>query len=1003
MKIVCPNKASPEYKKLVAAYGDKGAAVAFFRNKHQMPTVEQAKELLRFREKDYVMEAFKGETDAHTRANLDKALKDRRLEAKGTNEEKAAKIALYEEARFNKPINEIIPPEGQGALSDAMSKRDGADPVAEEVLKNVKDPVNPNAKKVAYQMNKAEDLQKDLNSKSWAKTKKWLIKQWLYVEGRFAYLDEEYLNGVMGASYRNAKKVFDMARGAGAQAAKVLDELQDKVYAQVPRQWKPVLDRLIETKRSILLLERMSEGKIKQSPHFKDDGFKMAGDATLADYQAMLAHIKEQAGPEMFKKLDDASNIVSDTLRGYITKLREAGILSDDLANYLDEVHTFYSPREIVRMIDPEGPMRDGERNVVVGDSGIEALKGGSELALNHDWEVLAANYIGRSEARIAKNQANRALAAHIREVFDPKNFGADGKPDNPSNMSIEAKVKDDSGKMVHLPEPPAGMERVPFAENGVIENILMPTDLAADWVLFDPAMKHGMAKALGMLSGSNFVKAMATGVNPEFGIFNFIRDLQLYTYTTNVYSRLVPVAWAQMIGDMASLRPGSKAYHDMEAAFIKEGGSLEFQADMGRESAIMKYIKKNDTLRNLANMLTAFNRTSEMWTRLALMKRGITPVNKGGGGMSVSDAAYMARKVCDFATGGEMSKTIDKVVPYFNAGMVVTRNVGEYFRKNPAMATFKAAQYILLGMGMAFWNRMMNKDGWESVSDRDKESMWIFSLPVSYNDPQGIKRHMYVRLPKDQAFRVFSTIGEQITEKSLTGKADMEAVQTAVEDAIPLDSSKFVPPTVKAFLAYSVNKDFYNKVDIWNGRKVSPENEWTAQTPELAVLWGRTSGMSPARTAGALSNIFPANPYTWAIGAVGNAVLPDDDGVQKSMGEYILGLPGARKLVRLSQPLVLTEMQKDRAKTLGVPIENPDGTPREALIVRDEIKEADVERGDLRQLLDNELDKHIIEAKMEGTRKSLDEFLFSIPDPKERTRLNIRLKEKARDVWMLK
>jgi len=997
-KIVCPLKTSPEYKKLAKELGDRKAAIAFFRNNNQIPTLAQAKELLKFKEADYVMEAYRGDTDAHTRANLDQALKDRGLEVKGTNEEKAAKIALHEEARFSKPLNDVIPPEGRSALSDLISNEPQADTAKiKAIVKGEDVPPGGSAEKVIKMMNKAEDLQKELNSKSWAKLKKWLIKKLLYVEGRFAYLDEEYLNGVMGASYRNAKKVFDMARGAGARSAKIFDALQEQVYSQVPRQWKPVLDRLIETKRSILLLEKMNDGTIKQSPHFKDDGFKMAGDATLADYQAMLVHIKEQAGPEMFKKLDAASETVSQTLRGYITKLKEAGILSEDLANYLDEVHTFYSPREIIRMLDPEGPMRDGEKNIVVGDSGIEALKGGSELALNHDWEVLASNYIGRSEARIAKNQANRALAAHIREIFKPENWGKDGKPDNPANMSIEKKVTNEQGKMSHPAEPPAGMERVPFSENGVIENILMPKDLAADWVLFDPAMKNSMAKALGMLSGSNFVKAMATGINPEFGIFNFIRDLQLYTYTTDVYSKFVPVAWGQMIGDMASLRPGSKAYHDMEAAFIREGGSLEFQADMGRESAIMKYLKKNDSLRNLANMLTAFNRTSEMWTRLALMKRGIDSK------MSVSDAAYMARKVCDFATGGEMTKTIDKVVPYFNPAMVVTRNVGEYFRKNPAMATFKAAQYIVLGMGMAYWNRMMNKDGWESVSDRDKESMWIFSLPVSYNDEQGIKRHMYIRLPKDQAFRVFSTIGEQITEKSLTGKVNMDNIQTAVEDAIPVSSAQFVPPTVKAFLSYSVNKDFYNKVDIWNGRKVSPENEWTMQTPELAVLWGHVSGMSPERTEGALSNIFPANPYTWAIGAIGNAVIPDDNGVQKSMAEYILNLPGARKLVRLSSPIQLSEMQKDRAKTLGVSLVNPDGTPREARIVRDEILRADVDRGDLRQIMDNELDKHIIEAKLEGTRKALDEFLFSIPDPKERTRLNIRLKEKARDVWMLK
>jgi hypothetical protein len=965
MKLACPNQNSEEWKKLVKgldpdypANGAKAAMATFHRNNDVIPTIEQARKLLDFPEMREVLEANKGATDAETRVNLDEAGKRKGITPKGTNKQKGADVAQADAKFKETPLIKTVPTDGHNELISEVSRRETGDPRVKAITEGWgKDgkplPDGDPAKKIVGEFNKAEKLQAEKDALTWKKVKAWFVKNLLYAEGRFAYLDSEYLNGALQGSYRKMKMVFDAARGAGAKTMHVFEQLQSDVYAQVPRKWKPVLDRLIEAKRSILIAEKIADGKIRESAYYKDEGFKLAGNATVDDYRAMLAHIKETAGPEMFKKLDDASNIVSNTLRGYITKLKDAGVIQEGLADYLLRVHEFYSPREIIRLIDAETPMTDMKGNRVdVGESGVEALAGGIDQLLNNDWEVLAAQYIGRAEARIAKNAANLALVEHIGDI---KKMGG---ADNPAKLDIETPLMDEKGNWtspelkgkygalegtrqkyqpLYTPEPPPNMARIPYFEAGVRKNILMPSDVAADWVLFDPAMQHSMARILGMLSGSNFVKAMATGANPEFGIFNVFRDMQLYTFTTDVYSKFIPVAYGQMAADMAALRPGSKAYKKMLSDFIQEGGSLELQADMGRESAILKWVKKYEPLEKLANMIVEFNRVSETWTRLALMKRGIDS------GMTTQEAAHMARKVCDFATGGKLSKTIDKVIPYFNPGMVVTRNVGEYFAKNPAMALFKSAQYVAMGMGLAYWNRMLHKDAWESVSDRDKESMWIITTPIKYKDATGIERHVYIRFPKDQALRMFSTIGEQMSEKSLTGKADMDSIKTSIDDAFPINVEKLIPPTVKAFAAYAYNQDFWNKVPLWNGRKVSPENEWTAQTPSLAVLWGKTSGMSPERTAGALANIFPINPYTYIIGAIGDAVLPDDNQVHKDFSEYMLNLPGARKLIRLSSPLELSEQNIDRAKTLGVPIVNEDGTPRPPRVVRDEIKEADI------------------------------------------------------------
>ena len=245
--------------------------------------------------------------------------------------------------------------------------------------------------------------------------------------------------------------------------------------------------------------------------------------------------------PEKVKaRLDAANDHVKAAHRSNLDALLENGLIDQaghkKLAEYLN-----YNPKRFIEHLDPVDSKASQIRKISVGDSGVESLAKGSEKELISDTRFLLNESTARVQGRIFRNNANKALWDTIEA--------------NPNNGIFEkAKIKSytKDGKP-EFQDAPTGFEKISVMLDGKENQMLMPTELAAEWVKNNPLINKSAATFLSWILGSKILKASATGMNPAFALPNMMRDMVMIWSVDagKNYSPHAPVAMAQMASDL--------------------------------------------------------------------------------------------------------------------------------------------------------------------------------------------------------------------------------------------------------------------------------------------------------------------------------------------------------------------------------------------------------------------------------------------------------------------
>jgi len=613
------------------------------------------------------------------------------------------------------------------------------------------------------------------------------------------------------------------------------------------------------------------------------------------DMNAYLEGVKKQypdLWPSIKKSIDEYRKVGSNLVDGMFKE----GLIDEKYRDYLKTMHKYYSPRVFLHHVDPQVQgVTGGGKVISVAQSGIESLDKGSEEALINDRRFLLQQMVLRVESRIFKNKANKALLEYVKE-----------NPENELGIVIQEPKATKTGQ-VSFDEVPTNTVRVFAMIDGKKNAMLMPADVAQHWVNVDPQISQQLAKVFRFVSGTPILKAVATGVNPEFAVANFFRDMAFTWFKQHdAYSPILPVAWAQMSKDMIKVLPDILKRKGRVKDYIEQGGGMDFLTSQG--FLFKKKIGEvqgptTETLAQINEALGYIGNTSELLVRIALRERLIKK------GYSPIEATWLARTNLDFAQGGSISKSADNLVPYLNAGTQGTRGVFQSFKANPKLASAKVAQLVGLAGLIAYTFIDKEKDAWQAISDREKVYGWIIPLPISFIDPQTHeRRYAYIRIPKDQAQRIFAAIGETGVEAAMGLPTDGSKISMALTDFIPVGVSSLLPPTLSALLTYTSNKDFWKNRDIWKGRKVDPKYEYYPDTPKFWVATGDATGLSPTRLETATSKIIPHTIYSdLALESWDQARKmmygPDAEKANKAMYQKISELPFARKLIRLTYP----------------------------------------------------------------------------------------------------
>lgn len=676
-----------------------------------------------------------------------------------------------------------------------------------------------------------------------------------------------------GALGKQAVIRHDLIRGASMKADKMIGDATDKVYKGLSKEQHIQLDRIIQSRRTIAV------DKYKK-------GIKHPGGLGGEQHQKYLDSLPKT----VTEILNQRADAYFTEMRNQLTQLYKAGLLTKESYEQLRKAGD-YSPRRFIQHIDPDIAYTGlAGRKITIPDSGLMRLDEGSYRALESNSQMLLGQVIGRTQSRIFRNEANKAMWALAEQM-----------PDNGIVKKAKVIRTTKTGKPVYQ-KTPAGFEKIKVMAEGQAKEMLMPTELAAEWIVTNPAVTQQWMGVMGWLSGARVLRPMATGLNPEFAVTNLPRDMAHAWLVTEEYSPHAPVAVGQMAKDFAAVAKDTIFRRGRWFDYIDQGGGMSFLTHQGGGGVQRGKVGSLEPLRKVMGYI---GETSEIWTRLALRERALR------NGKEPYQATWEARNYLDFSQGGSFVKGMDSFIPYLNAGVQGTRGIFRAVKEKPAIFTYKMAQVGTLASGLYLANRNVNPEAYAAVSDYDKTNYFIITTPITYNDEDGQERHLYFRVAKDQGQKITCTLFENMMAKMLGEEIDIDQAVMAARDFITIVPTELVPPTVEALVGYACNEDFWRKEKIWKGPEVLPQEEYRSYTHPAFVKLGKVDfpvigHLSPERTAAALEQLFTRNNiYTAGVG-LGLRQIMDElpiDVKEETTTEMLRQAPFLRRVLKATDP----------------------------------------------------------------------------------------------------
>ena len=355
----------------------------------------------------------------------------------------------------------------------------------------------------------------------------------------------------------------------------------------------------------------------------------------------------------------------------------------------------------------------------------------------------------------------------------------------------------------------------------------------------------NGLPKSIGdipvLSTLTNGFKQLITQSNPIFAIRNIFRDIP----TAYVYgSEANPLKFgAGLIGAGKDIVTNSSRLKKYQA--VGGGGANFFgSSDITKSAAELtgKGSKIKKVISSPVKAIQKFNNMTETAPRLAEFNRVL---EKTG---DVNKALFAANDVTvNFSRGGNITKNVDKAVPYLSAGV---QGLDKFFRGfvNPknAISTITKSGVAITTPTLALY--LVNKDNpnYQTLDNRTKDSYYL--IPKEDGT--------FIKLPKSRELGVlFSSLLErglrQAEGQDGSFKGFGNTVATNFSPANPIDSNFFAPATWNI----ATNKDFANRAIVPQSMvmdKRSPYLQYDEKTTSIAKAIGELSnkvvegGVSP-------------------------------------------------------------------------------------------------------------------------------------------------------------
>ncbi|MGK6342836.1 hypothetical protein ACMGDK_11390 [Chryseobacterium sp. DT-3] len=649
------------------------------------------------------------------------------------------------------------------------------------------------------------------------------------------WLPKKYLSEIGAVNTEN--RLVNMA-GSASRGKLVFERAYDKIFKGLSKSDRSVLDNIIQQRRIITIDNNREERNLVPVDHPKSmDKFTA---------MAYLQDRKDELGDKKYNDLIRRSDNYFSEFNKLLTDMKNEGLINQesyDSMNGLD-----YQPRMFLEhLLDYDQNLSSEEKRFRSETSGlsselIRSLDEGSTGILLSNAELLLATAIGSRYKVIMMNRVNREF---INEEF-PKakqrfeSIAPDKVNDYEDNISKGrgAKTNEErfyryfkelNKKIIDNPitgvnnnqnptylydKTPQGYKKAYYFVNGVRNEFFIEEELHQMWHDTNKGIDADLKDKIGTFSGSQIIKAFATGYNPAFVIVNTPRDFLHAINFSSEYSSFIPKAVLQLSKDtvigLKEIYSHNRGNDSLMAKYIGYGGGMDFLNTQGmlkdnswkdkiinnlvepKQKELMNTILKYVSLKNISNY-------SEVGFRIAVFKRAIDneikriqktePNIKSIGDLEKQRQDYVydyavrqARDLMDFNQGGIWSKNMEAVVPYFNAGVQGTRVIAQQFKRKPYETTMKVLQTSVLGVSSVIALSMValskirdDEDDKESTTAKYldfRESLSpyqkanFFNIPTGYN--KDSKTYTMVSVAKSQGLTPMFTLTEDLIENTM-------------------------------------------------------------------------------------------------------------------------------------------------------------------------------------------------------------------------------------------
>jgi hypothetical protein len=346
-------------------------------------------------------------------------------------------------------------------------------------------------------------------------------------------------------------------------------------------------------------------------------------------------------------------------------------------------------------------------------------------------------------------------------------------------------------------------------------------------------------------------VRFGATVASPAFAVRNVIRDV----VSDYVYSSDTNKAWL-FSGAIRFAKGVIEQGRSSDAAAIYDalggGVSTFFSGEVaaGRTAREMLHLNRS-WLGSVRSAMHGFTDALGKWTEQPLRTEAFARTREAAlaEGRLELEANLLALEAAknvtiDFTRGGTISRALNRLVPYLNAGIQGNRKFFQTLAgKNGDVAQrhawLRAATGIMLP-SVALWWLNKDEEWYQELPEWRRFNYWNFKLPFT---------DQILSMPKPfELGKLFGNVPEMMLDQ-MAGQNPLAVKDTALDAVLGLLPQIPIPAFMRPFVEVASNHDFFTGRDIvpdWLQRSRLPKDQHSAYT-----RWFGNFGAAVARSMG--------------------------------------------------------------------------------------------------------------------------------------------------------